>query len=90
MLEALSVKLFANPSYDSSDDLRQIHAAEYVAADLLRAGCQETGFARLRNTQTVLILLAIEKSWPRLRSGSLSKETERLGICCSRQRFTWL
>lgn len=44
VLEALSVKLFANSSYDSSDDLRQIHASEYVAADLLRAGCQETGF----------------------------------------------
>lgn len=44
VLEALSVKLFANSSYDSPDDLRQIHAAEYVAADLLRAGSQETGF----------------------------------------------
>ena len=43
VLEALSVKLFANTLYDSLEDLRQIHAAEYVAADLLRAGCQETG-----------------------------------------------
>lgn len=44
VLEALSVKLFANATCDSPDEQRQIHAAEYVAADLLRAGCQETGF----------------------------------------------
>ena len=44
VLEALSVKLFASATYNSPEDQRQIHAAEYVAADLLRAGCQETGF----------------------------------------------
>lgn len=43
VLEALSVKLFASSSHDSPEDLRQIRSAEYVAADLLRAGCQETG-----------------------------------------------
>lgn len=43
VLEALSVKLFASGVHDSPEDLRQIRAAEYVAADLLRAGCQETG-----------------------------------------------
>lgn len=43
VLEALSVKLFASGGRRSSEDLRQIRTAEYVAADLLRAGCQETG-----------------------------------------------
>ena len=44
VLEALSVKLFDNTANGSLDHQRQIHAAEYVAADLFRAGCQETGF----------------------------------------------
>ncbi|MFB0973928.1 MAG: RNA-directed DNA polymerase, partial [Bacteroidales bacterium] len=44
VLEALSVKLLKKTANDSLDHLRQIHAAEYVAADLFRAGCQETGF----------------------------------------------
>lgn len=43
VLEALTVKLFASSQHISSEDLRQIRTAEYVAADLLRAGCQETG-----------------------------------------------
>lgn len=43
VLEALEVKLFAGPAHNTLEALRQIRTAEYVAADLLRAGAQETG-----------------------------------------------
>lgn len=43
VLEALSVKLLTSSVHDTPEDLRQIRVAEYVAADLLRAGGQETG-----------------------------------------------
>lgn len=42
--EALCVKLFDVPSQLDSAQLREVRVAEYVLADLLRAGAVETGF----------------------------------------------
>lgn len=44
VLEALSAKLFEAPSAPNQNEQRQIKSAEYIAADLLRAGIVETGF----------------------------------------------
>lgn len=42
--EALSVKLFEVPAGLSTEQFRQVKVAEYVVADLFRAGSVETGF----------------------------------------------
>jgi hypothetical protein len=42
--EALSVKLFAAPKALDPDQQREVRVAEYILADLLRAGAVETGF----------------------------------------------
>lgn len=42
--EALSIKLFDVPSQLSSAQRREVRVAEYVLADVLRAGAVETGF----------------------------------------------
>ncbi len=42
--EALSVKLFRAPAKLSIDQQRQVRVAEYVLADMFRAGSVETGF----------------------------------------------
>jgi len=44
VVEALGVKLFAALDALDSEELRQVRVAEYVVADLLRAGAVETGF----------------------------------------------
>ncbi|WP_211168860.1 hypothetical protein [Aromatoleum toluvorans] len=44
VVEALGVKLFAALDGLDSEGLRQVRVAEYVVADLLRAGAVETGF----------------------------------------------
>ncbi|MGG7597982.1 reverse transcriptase domain-containing protein [Pseudomonas sp. WC1] len=44
VLEALNAKLFEAPDEPSQNEQRQLKSAEYVAADLLRAGIVETGF----------------------------------------------
>ncbi|WP_235514418.1 RNA-directed DNA polymerase [Acidovorax sp. Root217] len=46
VLEALEVKLFYNKPSPSLDQRREMKAAEYIAADLFRAGAIETGFRR--------------------------------------------
>lgn len=42
--EALSVKLFSSPQNPDAAQRREVRVAEYVVADLLRAGAVETGF----------------------------------------------
>jgi hypothetical protein len=42
--EALGTKLFGLPPQLSEDQLREVRVAEYVIADLFRAGATETGF----------------------------------------------
>jgi hypothetical protein len=42
--EALSVKLFVSTASDDAVRVREVRVAEYVLADLLRAGAAETGF----------------------------------------------
>lgn len=44
VVEALSVKLFSAPKGLNSERQIEVRVAEYVAADLLRAGAVETGF----------------------------------------------
>lgn len=44
IIEALEVKLFYIPSDPTLDQRREIKTAEYIAADLFRAGATETGF----------------------------------------------
>lgn len=44
VLEALSVKLFLPPENRNRDQESEIRVAEYILADLLRAGAVETGF----------------------------------------------
>lgn len=44
VVEALSIKVFAAVDGLDSEGLRQVRVAEYVVADLLRAGAVETGF----------------------------------------------
>lgn len=44
VVEALSIKVFAALDGLDSEGLRQVRVAEYVVADLLRAGAVETGF----------------------------------------------
>jgi len=44
VIEALGVKLFEVPDGLDSEELRQVRVAEYVVADLFRAGAVETGF----------------------------------------------
>lgn len=44
VIEALGTKLFETPGKPSQNEQRQIKSAEYIAADLLRAGIVETGF----------------------------------------------
>lgn len=42
--EALAIKLFAPPPNDDVTRVREVRVAEYILADLLRAGAAETGF----------------------------------------------
>lgn len=44
IIEALEIKLFYTPSNPSLDQRRETKTAEYIAADLFRAGAIETGF----------------------------------------------
>lgn len=44
VVEALSVKLFSVGAASTDERLRQVRVAEYIVADLFRAGAVETGF----------------------------------------------
>ena len=44
IIEALSIKLFYSGQKTDIDDLKEVCVAEYVAADLFRAGAIETGY----------------------------------------------